>query len=586
MHRIKFLNFPSILAKSCRVSHESFLGDVLRQRKYFIAYKPEINTPCDGVAIRRAFNVPLPMKSSWLATAAIFSLLDRNIKETQEDTIARYCKDVLEYIRRNNPEEYAKLNEDPEKKEKFMQAVKAAVTKNIQNKNLTSTEFKSPLTKVAKLLAKVRLIDSCKAWNHMHDTPTQENMTISEEEVKFILEEKAVISSFKETREDIIERYCDDVLDYICRNNPEEYAKLNEDPEKKEQFMETVTELIQKMNLTSTDFNIPNLLAKVRLINSCKALHHMYSSTQENITKSSEQAVDSIHKHEDFIVSSKIMIERTCDLALEFICIDAPPEYVEKLNGDSEKKEQLIQAAMATVTEYMSLTEEFSEGPVTDIAERLMKHLPKDRIEMIQAGLTIPTVQLEVTRGSCIVEDSAGNPLMTRPLNSPNNIDWAIMFHYADILVETVLLLMSVAGISIRVDPSKIRKVLEELTSQTKHNSILLTALDELIKGWNKATEIGGRWVNLEKGKQIVQLLEPICDIADFVWTIICLLYEETDWFEKVLAVVQLTTMIYVAVATGGVVLIAEVALAVSDAITFAKKFTNVNEMKKLQHED
>ena len=58
---------------------------------------------------------------------------------------------------------------------------------------------------------------------------------------------------------------------------------------------------------------------------------------------------------------------------------------------------QLIQAARETATECVQLAAKFTGQP-TDIAERLAKHLSKDRIQLIRLGLIIPTFRMDIAK--------------------------------------------------------------------------------------------------------------------------------------------------------------------------------------------
>ena len=66
------------------------------------------------------------------------------------------------------------------------------------------------------------------------------------------------------------------------------------------------------------------------------------------------------------------------------------------LQADPAKKQTLIQAAR-DATEEVKLAEEFHTQPSENVAERLSKHLPQYRVELIKTGLEVPTYHLDNT---------------------------------------------------------------------------------------------------------------------------------------------------------------------------------------------
>ena len=91
------------------------------------------------------------------------------------------------------------------------------------------------------------------------------------------------------------------------------------------------------------------------------------------------------------------IVERTVNAALADIEKYAPQEF-QKLQTDPAKKLALIQAAREAAEEEVKLAEEFHTLPPENVAERLSKHLPQNRVELIKTGLEVPTYHLDISK--------------------------------------------------------------------------------------------------------------------------------------------------------------------------------------------
>lgn len=75
--------------------------------------------------------------------------------------------------------------------------------------------------------------------------------------------------------------------------------------------------------------------------------------------------------------------------ALAHIKKNAPEEH-SKLIADGKLKDTITAAARKAAEEEVKLAHEFASQPEKDIYKRLAKHLPDDRIKLIEEALTIP----------------------------------------------------------------------------------------------------------------------------------------------------------------------------------------------------
>ena len=91
------------------------------------------------------------------------------------------------------------------------------------------------------------------------------------------------------------------------------------------------------------------------------------------------------------------IVKRAENAALADIEKYAPQEF-QKLQTDPAKKQALIQAAGEAAEEEVKLAEEFHTLPPENVAERLSKHLPQNRVELIKTGLEVPTYHLDISK--------------------------------------------------------------------------------------------------------------------------------------------------------------------------------------------
>ncbi|KAJ8257284.1 hypothetical protein GJAV_G00183950 [Gymnothorax javanicus] len=271
------------------------------------------------------------------------------------------------------------------------------------------------------------------------------------------------------------------------------------------------------------------------------------------------------------------IVEKAVQEALEQIEKNAPEEYA-KLNADPEKKKTVSEAARNAATEQVKLAKEFSGQP-DDIAERLAKHLPENRITMLIKALEFPTFRMDIIKkddGKHWVELKRGQETLepARALQSFTDIDWAKIKQYASILVEAASLVMSAAGISVSPGAGATEKAIDKATEAIQSSSRLQRAIEAFIEAWNSA---GGSAYG--KAKAIFSLIKESYG-AKILWTIIKALCSNMTWYDWAKTAAKVTAMIIAALATDGAALIAEIALIVLNAVDFARKICNVNELE------
>ncbi|KAJ8046630.1 hypothetical protein HOLleu_05373 [Holothuria leucospilota] len=273
------------------------------------------------------------------------------------------------------------------------------------------------------------------------------------------------------------------------------------------------------------------------------------------------------------------LITKAAEGALEDIKKYAPEEY-KKLEADPAIKDKILQAAKATAKETLMLAE-FTGHP-HDFAEKVTKHLPEERVKLIQGALNIPTFRMKIIKKDngrhwleLTREGQEFKP--TRELASYSDIDWATIEQYASILIEAVLLVMSAVGISVSPSASVIRKTVDETAESIRSSSQLQRALETFVEAWdaagNNPTKMATALFNLIKDSYS----------AGILWNIIKSLCSNMAWYDWVETSAKVSAMIIAALATDGVALIAEIALVVFSAVDFARKIANVVQLQDVK---
>ena len=267
--------------------------------------------------------------------------------------------------------------------------------------------------------------------------------------------------------------------------------------------------------------------------------------------------------------------------ALAQIEQNAPEEY-SKLNADKKLKHALTEAARKAAEEEVKLAHEFASRPEQNIRERLAKHLPEDRIKLIEEALSIPTFRMEITKtksGGNLVQLKRGDEefLPSSELTTLVGIDWATILQYASIVVEAVLLVMQAVGIGVSVSSKAMKAAIEDTAEAIKKSSAFQQAIQKFISSWKAA---GGN--AYEKAKAIFFLLKETY-AAGLLWTVIKSLCSEMKWYDWLETAAKVTAMIIAAFATEGAALIAKIALAVLAAVDFGKKIANLGQLEEIK---
>ena len=267
--------------------------------------------------------------------------------------------------------------------------------------------------------------------------------------------------------------------------------------------------------------------------------------------------------------------------ALEQIQKNAPEKFA-KMNADPKVRDAVTEAARATATEVVELAHEFTSRPDKDIRKRLAKYLPEDRIKLIERALSIPTFRMEITQksdGKYLVQMTREGKefLHGKELATVADIEWASILQEASILVEAVLLVLNAVGIELSVSANTMKATIEDVAEAINNSSALQRAIAKFISSWKAAGSSA-----LERAKAIFVLLQESF-LAGILWTIIESLCREMAWYDWLETEAKVAAMIIAEIASGGLALIAEIALVVMSAADFIRKLANLVKLNEIK---
>jgi len=281
------------------------------------------------------------------------------------------------------------------------------------------------------------------------------------------------------------------------------------------------------------------------------------------------------------MATENVKISRAVEGALEQIKENAPEEF-SKLNADPKLKNAITEAARAAAAEEVQLADEFASRPDQDIRRRLSRHLPEDRIKLIEEALSIPTFRMEITKKSdgkyWVQLTRKGEEFLPgRELATVADIEWSSILQEASILVEAVLLVMQAVGIKVAVSEYTMRATVRDTAEAIQRSPQLQRAIEEFITSWRAA---GGNAA--AKAKAIFILIKDSY-AAGILWTIIKSLCKEMKWYDWLETAAKVAAMIIAALATEGAALIAKIALVILAAVDFARKIANLEQLEEIK---
>lgn len=233
---------------------------------------------------------------------------------------------------------------------------------------------------------------------------------------------------------------------------------------------------------------------------------------------------------------------------------------------------KILGAAVNTEDQLTKAIGQLEDEPSTQDIERIISPIiSDDRVILIKRAFSIETYRMKFvkTNGQWIVQFRRGDEEFRSDINltTIENVDWALLFQWASIVVEIFMLVLSALGIAVDLSKAQMRAITNEVMEIVRKPAFL-RALEEFKDAWSK----GGAW---KRAKAIFFLLKDTYSLG-FFWKIIKLLFTTMTWFEEARALAECAVMIVAAFATDGLALIARIALSIDSAAALIQKLVNI----------
>ena len=272
-------------------------------------------------------------------------------------------------------------------------------------------------------------------------------------------------------------------------------------------------------------------------------------------------------------------VENVLKSTLQHIEQHEEAEY-KMLQKDSQKMDELTKVIRSAAEEYMRLEE------IQDIDKNpgeLARHLPPQRIKMIEEGLTILTYKINIKKNEagehtieCTRNGKTLKLILPKLLETAKDVAKSKYVQYASIIIEAILLLMQAAGIMIDLTDSLMDNMAQETAKTVEDSSLLQKALENLQKVFEDSSS--------SAYDQAVAIFNFLKDsyAAGILWNIIkglCSNMNQSDWMKTA---AKVTAMMVAALATGNLALIAQILLALNAGSDFYAKFANLAELDNI----
>ena len=243
-----------------------------------------------------------------------------------------------------------------------------------------------------------------------------------------------------------------------------------------------------------------------------------------------------------------------------------------RLESDESKKYNLVKEIEKIVHDEMKHGKQLAQNG-NDLTQL---SLPEGRLEAIEKGLEMATYRFEIADREVKITYPDGTEFETIQLNTQANIDYAYYLQVASIILEGILLVLAVVGLKVPISKVIIKKASKELVEELVASSAFRDAIKRFLKSWKTASGV------IDKAKALFYLLKDTYSLG-ILWNIIKTLFSNMGWWDWIKAAAVITAQIIAAFATGGLALIAKIALALKSAYDFIKKIANLQTLESME---
>ena len=185
------------------------------------------------------------------------------------------------------------------------------------------------------------------------------------------------------------------------------------------------------------------------------------------------------------------------------------------------------------------------------------------------------TYRIEIADSVATLTFADGTDFETIQLNTQADIDYATRMQVASIIIEGVLLFLKIVGLGIEVSNEIKKTCSKEIVEELAASSAFEQAWAKFLSEWDIADN------PFSQAKALFHLLKDTYTLG-ILWTIIETLYTGKGWWDWIKAAAIISAMIIAAHATGGLALLAKIALALKSAFDFINKIKNLQQLQMM----
>lgn len=202
-------------------------------------------------------------------------------------------------------------------------------------------------------------------------------------------------------------------------------------------------------------------------------------------------------------------------------------------------------------------------------------HLSLERIAQMKTALDLKTFRVTVSHDNTTasIERDCKEVYETKDLTISRELTETKDLQNASIVVESIILLLEIAGIAVPSDWEQVEKVIEYFKSYMKKDDYILEHINQIVNNRDKKLAL------------IRSIYAFVCDLyaTGDLWMIVKLMFGKMSWTVTILNAAKIAAYIGLMTATTGIVHIANLTLKFVKVGEFVVKLTNVKTLKEIR---
>lgn len=264
--------------------------------------------------------------------------------------------------------------------------------------------------------------------------------------------------------------------------------------------------------------------------------------------------------------SSKTNMEDLRGKILSALEENLPKEIKDKF--DDESKMRMEDEVTQTMNETLETISNIKDKNMMSL--EALSHLSPSRIDMFLSCFSVKVYETIINSDKSVVEYvSDGKPFFKSiHLSSSGEVETAMITQVADIILEAVIMILQIAGISVSLSESTKREGLRITQRVAEGYNAIVNIIHECVRYYreNNRGEMFGA---------IFRIVYRLYDFRCFI-DILGVIFASFGWLDWALLVARFIAYLLTAYASGGLATLAEFISAAVNATEFLRKMSNM----------